>query len=279
MSFMMKIRFYLFLFIATISIICCKKENTFEDSYDSIYSVWSLTTDIQHTKNTEYQPVDDRYPIVLSFTSSNQICGYHDANSYEGYYSTNGKYLTFKNISSTDVSDNKWYINYLNNLQCVYEFETSGPDTLILVAENNTNRLVFLSKNKFHSNVDSIYSYFPICKTDSSNIVNTLHGSWVLIYLETSMPNPEHIDKTSLCILPNDSIYGKSGNTNYYGKCRINGNSISVSINYDNNNTSHCFADYIERLTSTTTYNVYNDSLKLKNGNDFSLLEFTKMSK
>lgn len=280
----MKTRFCLLMFMAVTTIVCCKKGNNTDESGDSIYGDWRLVSDIQciNTEDIEYQPENDQYPIVLSFVSSDRICGYHDANSYEGTYRINDNKLHFEDISITDVVDNKWYTNYMNYIkQFVYEFDISSPDTLKLVAENDSHTLVFLSKNKFNTNVDSIYSYFSICKIDSLNIENALQGSsWVLIYVETNNFNIEqHIDMTTLSILANDSIYGKSGEVNYYGKCVINDNNIGVSVNYDNNNVSYCFTNYVKTLTSVTSFSANNDSLKLMNDNKSSLLKFVKIFK
>ncbi|MBR5958173.1 MAG: hypothetical protein IKZ99_07410 [Salinivirgaceae bacterium] len=279
----MKIRFCLLVFMAVTTIVCCKEGNNIVESDDSIYGDWRLVSDIQcvNTENIECQPENDHYPIVLSFVSSDRICGYHDANSYESTYRVNDNQLYFEDISITDVMDNEWYTNYISVLRYVYKYDNSNPDTLKLIAENDSHTLVFLSKNKFNTNVDSIYSYFSMCEIDSLNIENALQGSsWVLIYVEANNFNIEHpIDMTTLSILPNDSIYGRSGDVSYYGKCVIDDNKIGVSANYDNLNVSYCFANYVKALTSVTSFNVNNDSLKLMNDNNSSLLEFVKMFK
>ena len=279
----MKTRFCLLMFMAVTTIVCCKEGNNADESDDSFYGNWRLVSDIRciNTESIECQPENDHYPIVLSFVSADKICGCHDANSYESTYHVNDNQLHFGDISITDAMDNEWYTNYISALQYVYKFDNSNPDTLKLVAENDSHTLVFLSKNKFNTNVDSIYSYFSMHKIDSLNIENALQGSsWVLIYVKTSSSNTEHhIDTTTLSILPNDSIYGKCGEVSYYGNCGISNNRICVSVNYDNRNVPYCFTNYVKALTSVTSFSINNDSLKLINDNEPSLLEFVKMLK
>jgi len=177
-----------FCFLLVSLAVCCGKDNTTENEEKvNNKEVASVNDTCNYLKNRIYQPVDDDYPIMLSFISSNEICGYHDANNYLGNYSIENNCLSFSNVSVTDVSDNEWYWNYINALHENYVIDISKHDTLRLVIEKESSALVFLSKQKLNTivNTDSLYSKFSICKFTSDDAQNILQGtSWGLAYIE-----------------------------------------------------------------------------------------------
>jgi len=215
------------------------KELTERNDDNSLYRSWVLIFKEKMEMETSirlFPKEDDTYPITLSFVSSNQVCGFHDANSYSATYSLIANLLSFTNISSTDVGDTEWYLDYLQHLSIMDKISLCGTDTLKISSQNDSLTIVLLKKQRFNEttyDIDSLYSYFSsICQMDSSNAVNSLQGtSWVVLYTETynnknkgtQLPPKNDVYPIILSIFPNDSLYGKHDANIYHGKCEING--------------------------------------------------------
>lgn len=274
-------------------ILSCQKENEpiVKTNENSIFRTWVLIfKEKLNAKSTikHFPTTEDTYPITLSFISSDQICGYHDANSYMATYSITDNLLSFTGISTTDVGDTEWYLDYIQHLSMKYKIKFSGNDTLKLTSQDDSLSIVLLKKQRFNEttfDVDSLYSYFSICQTDSSNIVNSLQGtSWVMLYTETynikdketQLPPEDDDYPVILSIFQDDSIYGKHDANSYHGKCEINSNNFSLSnIFVTDVSDNDWYWDYIEDLSVISkSFVVNNDSLKLTNDDSSLILYF-----
>lgn len=184
---------------------------------------------------------DTLFPVTLTFYNNNQICGFHDANEYEGNYTINNNDLSFSNISTTDVSDTKWYWDFIERLGQISNYSIIKSDTLKLYNQTGDLTIVLLKKQAFNNlyfNIDSLYSHFSThCILDTSNKTNVLQGtSWVLCHIEsqksTSLeiefpPNDDEYPIT-FSIYDHDSIYGFHDANVYQGYCSINSTNIEI---------------------------------------------------
>ena len=125
---------------------CDKPQTTPAEEYNSsivdenLYQTWVLIEkEINNTK--EVLPTDDKYPVILTFCSTKDFCGRHDANFYEGKYEINQGIISFPPISITDCNDIDWYWNYISELGKVNK-------VFIFSQSENTNNIKLQLSNQ-----------------------------------------------------------------------------------------------------------------------------------
>ncbi len=282
------------LFIGIIILPNCQKDNELvkDDNISDSTSIteWVLiskdklnTSRVLRNYPTES---DSLLPITLTFANDNQVCGFHDANEYEGEYTISNKNLSFNNVITTEVGDTEWYWTFLRLLEKVEKYTMIEDDTLKLYGETDNLAIVLLKKHSFNSsvfNVDSLYSYFSSdCAIDTQNLKNELQGtSWVVLFTEKAEQNKmERIFSPdddnypiTFCIHNQDSISGKHDANAYQGNCTIIKTDIKISnLNITDVGDNDWYWDYIAGLSKISKIEFFTtDSLKLYN-NDSTLL-------
>ena len=118
---------------------------------DNLCQTWVLIK--KEINNTiELLPVNDKYPVTLTFYPTNGFCGRHDANSYEGKYEINQDTISFSNIFVTDVCDIDWYLNYLSELgktnKVLISSQCENTNNMQLQLSNNDNSIILYFINK-----------------------------------------------------------------------------------------------------------------------------------
>jgi hypothetical protein len=114
---------------------------------DTLCKTWVLVKkDVDGAAET--LPENDAYPVTVTFLSDNKFHGKHDANVYEGTYNIQSGNILLTATSITDVTDIKWYLDYLHKLGSIRNVVINSYEMQLSDA-NNSNVFYFEDIDKF----------------------------------------------------------------------------------------------------------------------------------
>jgi hypothetical protein len=114
----------------------------------ALCKTWVLTQKDSNGQKETF-PNNDTYPITLTFDTTDNFRGRHDANIYEGIYAMKQNAILLSYNAITDVSDINWYLDYLQELPTASTIHFIGSDTMHLSNQDSSFTLYFISKTLF----------------------------------------------------------------------------------------------------------------------------------
>ena len=112
------------------------------------------------------------YPILLLMDTLVFVGHDEDVNTYEGSYicDTMTATIQFGPVASTDGFMTKWYRTYRSVLPEMKKYSLSTGDTLMLTNNDDTRKLIFVSRNVY----DGTFLYKEESINDLKNYLNNL---------------------------------------------------------------------------------------------------------